>query len=130
LGEATISPGKSRQQEFTSEEQIQMNIGLVIKNRPPAGADDIDGFATAAFHHKEENRTMKSSIVWPLGVVCAVGLMSGCGGNDNVPIITPNGPTASADDLRTPESDALTSEESTLMSQADSEPDPAPKADL
>lgn len=73
---------------------------------------------------------MKSSIVWPLGVVCAVGLMSGCGGNDNVPIITPNGPTASADDQRTPESDALTSEEATLVSQADSEPDPAPKADL
>ncbi len=73
---------------------------------------------------------MKSSIVWPLGVVCAVGLMSGCGGNDNVPIITPNGPTASADDQRTPESDALTSEEATVVSQANSEPDPAPKADL
>ena len=73
---------------------------------------------------------MKSSIVWPLGVVCAVGLMSGCGGNDNVPIITPNAPTASADDQRTPESDALTSEEATLVSQANSEPDPAPRADL
>jgi hypothetical protein len=73
---------------------------------------------------------MKSSIVWPLGAICAIGLMSGCGGNDNVPIITPNGPTASADDQRTPESDALTSEEATLVSQADSEPDPAPKADL
>jgi len=73
---------------------------------------------------------MKSSIVWPLGVVCAVGLMSGCGGNDNVPIITPPGPTASADDQRTPESDALTSEEATLVSQADSEPDPAPRTDL
>lgn len=73
---------------------------------------------------------MKSSIVWPLGVVCAVGLMSGCGGSDSVPIIPPNGPTASADDQRTPESDALTSEEAALVSQADSEPDPAPKADL
>ena len=73
---------------------------------------------------------MKSSIVWPLGVVCAVGLMSGCGGSDSVPIITPNGPTASADDQRTLESDALTSEEAILVSQADSEPDPAPKADL
>ena len=73
---------------------------------------------------------MKSSIVWPLGVVCAVGLMSGCGGSDNVPIITPNGPVASADDQRTSESDALTSEEATLVSQADSEPDPAPKTDL
>jgi hypothetical protein len=74
---------------------------------------------------------MKSSIVWPLGVVCAVGLMSGCGGSDNVPIITsPGAPVATADDQRTLESDALTSEEATLVSQADSEPDPAPKADL
>ena len=73
---------------------------------------------------------MKSSIVWPLGVVCAVGLMSGCGGSDSVPIITPNGPTASADDQRTPASDTLTSDEAALVSQADSEPDPAPKADL
>jgi len=73
---------------------------------------------------------MKSSIVWPLGVVVTVGLMSGCGGSDNVPIIPPSGPTASVDDQRTLESDALTSEEAALVSQADSEPDPAPKADL
>jgi len=73
---------------------------------------------------------MKSSIVWPLGIVCAVGLMSGCGGNDNVPIITPNGPTASAEDQRIPESDALTSEEATLVSQANSEPDPTLLPDL
>lgn len=74
---------------------------------------------------------MKSSTVWPLGVVCAVGLMSGCGGSDNVPIVTPPGaPAASADDLRTLESDALTSEEATLVSQADSEPDPTPRTDL
>ncbi len=74
---------------------------------------------------------MKSSIVWPLGVVCAVGLISGCGGSDSVPIITPPGaPVASADDLRTLESDALTSDEATLVSQADSEPDPTPRTDL
>ncbi|MFZ1802793.1 MAG: hypothetical protein WAU05_02610 [Nitrospira sp.] len=73
---------------------------------------------------------MKLPIVWPLGVVCAVGLMSGCGGSDNVPIITPNGPTASADDQLIPQSDALTSDEAALVSQANSEPDPAPKADL
>jgi hypothetical protein len=73
---------------------------------------------------------MTSRMLLSLGLVCAVGLMSGCGGNDNVPIIPPSSPTASADDQRTPESDALTSEEATLVSQADSEPDPAPKADL
>lgn len=74
---------------------------------------------------------MKRPMLWPVGVVCAVGLLSGCSGNDNVPIITPpSGPTASADDQRTPESDALTSQEAALVSQANSEPDPAPKADL
>lgn len=73
---------------------------------------------------------MKSPIFWPVGVVFAIGLLSGCGGNDNVPIITPSGPTASAEDQRTPESDALTSEEAALVSQADSEPDPASLPDL
>ncbi len=66
-----------------------------------------------------------------LGVACAVGLLSGCSGNDNVPIVTPpSGPIAAADDQRTPVSDALTSDEAALVSQADSEPDPAPKTDL
>lgn len=73
---------------------------------------------------------MKSPLFWPVGVVFVIGLLSGCGGNDNVPIITPSGPTASAEDQRTPESDALTSEEAALVSQADSEPDPAPLPDL
>ena len=74
---------------------------------------------------------MKSRIYTTLGLVVTVGLMSGCGGSDNVPIITPpSGPTASADDQRMPESDALASDEAALVSQADSEPDPAPKADL
>jgi hypothetical protein len=73
---------------------------------------------------------MKSPIFWPVGVVFAIGLLAGCGGNDNVPIITPSGPTASAEDQRTPESDTLTSEEAALVSQADAEPDPAPLPDL
>ena len=73
---------------------------------------------------------MKAPVYSALGLVVAVGFLSGCGGSDNVPIIPPSGPTASADDQRTPESDALTSEEAALVSQADSEPDPAPKADL
>jgi hypothetical protein len=73
---------------------------------------------------------MKSPLIWPVGVVFTIGLLSGCGGNDNVPIITPSGPTASAEDQRTPESDALTSEEAALVSQAASEPDPAPLPDL
>jgi hypothetical protein len=67
-----------------------------------------------------------------LSFMFAVGL-SGCsGGNDTVPIIAsgPGGPTAAAEEQRTPESDALTSDEASLVAQADSEPDPAPKQDL
>ena len=73
---------------------------------------------------------MKPPMFWLLGVACAVGLMSGCSGSDNVPIIAPNGPTASADDQRTLQSDALTSAEAALVSQGNSEPIPAPKPDL
>lgn len=73
---------------------------------------------------------MKPPMFWLLGVLCAVGSLSGCSGNDNVPIITPGGPTASADDQRIPQSDALTSDEAALVSQADSEPVPAPLPDL
>ncbi len=73
---------------------------------------------------------MNPFIYSTLSLALAVGFLSGCGGNDNVPIITPSGPTASAEDQRTPESDALTSEEAALVSQADSEPDPAPLPDL
>jgi hypothetical protein len=83
-----------------------------------------------AFHLFEENRAMNPRIFLPLGLVCSIGFLSGCSGNDNVPIITPSGPTASADDQRTPESDALTSQEASLVSQAESEPNPAPKPDL
>ena len=67
---------------------------------------------------------------WPLGVACAVGLLSGCSGNDNVPVITPSGPTAAVEEQRIVQSDALTAEEASLISQADSEPAPALLPDL
>lgn len=74
---------------------------------------------------------MKQPLVCLLGTVCIAGLLSGCGGSDNTPaLLTPSGPTASVEDQRVPQSDALTSEETTLMSQAESEPDPAPLLDL
>jgi hypothetical protein len=73
---------------------------------------------------------MKTRVYSSLGLIFAVGLMSGCSGNDTVPIIPPSGPVAMVDDLRTPKSDALTSEEAALVSQADSDPDPAPLPDL
>jgi hypothetical protein len=83
------------------------------------------------FTVKEENRAMKPPMFWPLGIISIVGFLSGCGGSDNVPLTAPPGaPIASADDQREPQSDALTSEEAALISQADAEPDPAPKADL
>ncbi len=73
---------------------------------------------------------MKSLVYSTLCLALAVGSLSGCSGNENVPIITPSGPTASADDQRIPQSDALTSDEAALVSQANSEPHPAPKPDL
>jgi len=73
---------------------------------------------------------MRPPMLGPLGVIFAIGLLSGCSGNDNMPIITPSGPTASADDQRTPQSDALTSDEAALVSQANSEPVPALLPDL
>lgn len=73
---------------------------------------------------------MKPSMFWLLGIPCAIGLLSGCSGNDNVPIITPSGPTAAVEEQRAPQSDALTSDEAALVSQAESEPVPAPLPDL
>ncbi|MBS0150042.1 MAG: hypothetical protein JSR31_03815 [Nitrospira sp.] len=73
---------------------------------------------------------MKRPMLWPLGVVCVVGLLSGCSGNDNVPVITPSGPTAAVEEQRMAQSDALTAEEASLISQAESEPDPASLPDF
>ena len=73
---------------------------------------------------------MTRPMLWPLGVVCAVGLLSGCSGNDNVPVITPNGPTAAVEEQRMAQSDALTAEEASLVGQAESEPIPALLPDL
>ncbi|MDH5739594.1 MAG: hypothetical protein OEY77_04650 [Nitrospira sp.] len=73
---------------------------------------------------------MKHPIIFYLSVVSAVGFLPGCSGSDNVPIITPSGPTAAVEEQRMTQSDALTSEEATLISQAESDPVPAPKPDL
>lgn len=73
---------------------------------------------------------MKSPMFWPLGVVFAIGLLSGCGESGNVPIIPPSESTAAVDDQQVPQSDELTSEETALVSLADSEPDPAPRSGL
>ncbi len=73
---------------------------------------------------------MKSYMYSALGIALAVGVLSGCTGSDTGPIVPAQGPVASAEDQRTPQSDALTSQESGLVSRANSEPDPTPKPDL
>ena len=73
---------------------------------------------------------MKSLVYSTLSLAFAVGILSGCSGSDNVPIVPPSGPTASADDQRTPQSDVLTPEEAAQVSQVNSEPNPATAPDL
>ncbi|MBY0248265.1 MAG: hypothetical protein K2Q17_11420 [Nitrospiraceae bacterium] len=73
---------------------------------------------------------MKSRVFLSPRLICLIGLLSGCSGNDTGPILPPSGSAASTDDQRAPQSDALTSQEAALVSQAHSEPDPAPKTDL
>ncbi|MCP9473222.1 MAG: hypothetical protein NNA30_10870 [Nitrospira sp.] len=74
---------------------------------------------------------MKSPLFGPLGIVFAIGLLSGCSGSDTVPVTSPTGPVAAVEDQRdSPEPEALTSEEAALVSQAESEPDPASLPDL
>lgn len=73
---------------------------------------------------------MKSLVYPSLGLAFAVGILSGCSGNDPGPIITSSGPAAAAEELRTPQSDALTSQEAALVSQGNSEPAPTPEPDL
>lgn len=72
----------------------------------------------------------KSYKLSSLGLVCAIGLMSACSGSENVPIIPPSGPTAAAEERRAPQSDALTSQETALVSQANAEPEPPQKPDI
>ncbi|HWF61374.1 MAG TPA: hypothetical protein VN666_13830 [Nitrospira sp.] len=83
---------------------------------------------------------MRSVTCLALSFMFAVGVLSGCSGSDGAPIIAPSpaptavnrqGPqSAIGDDQRETQSDDLTSEEVALVSQADSDPDPAPKQDL
>lgn len=74
---------------------------------------------------------MKPPMLGPLGAIFAIGLLSGCSDSDTAPIIMPpSGPSAAVEEQRTPQSDALTSDEAALVSQADSEPIPAPLPDL
>ena len=74
---------------------------------------------------------MKSINLSALGLVLAVGILSGCSGSgsDNPPIVS-NGPAAAIEDQRIPQSDALTAAEASQATQASTEPAPASKPDI
>ncbi|MDN5941723.1 MAG: hypothetical protein L0H94_07555 [Nitrospira sp.] len=74
---------------------------------------------------------MKSPVLSALGLALAVGIVAGCSGSDNTPIVSTGPPTAAVEeDQRTPQSDALTDAEVSLVNQANAEPVPAQKPDL
>jgi hypothetical protein len=57
------------------------------------------------------------------GLTLTVGILSGCSGSDSAPVISSGSPSAaSADDQRTPQSDALTQAEAAQVDQANAEP--------
>lgn len=73
---------------------------------------------------------MKSPVLSALGLALAVGIVSGCSGSDNPPIVSSGPASAAAEDQRVPQSDALTSAEVAQVNQADAEPAPPQKPDL
>ena len=74
---------------------------------------------------------MKSPVLSALGLTLAVGILAGCSGSDNPPIVSSGQPAAMAgEDQRVPQSDALTAAEASLVNQANAEPAPAQKPDL
>jgi hypothetical protein len=73
---------------------------------------------------------MKSPVFSALGLVLAVGILSGCSGSDNPPIVSSGPAAAAAEDQRVPQSDALTAAEASQVNQANTEPEPAQKPDI
>ena len=76
---------------------------------------------------------MRPLVSSALSFALAAGLLTGCNGSgdDNTPIV-PNGPpvVAAEEDQRTPQSDAMTAAEASLVNQANAEPSPGQKPDL
>ena len=74
---------------------------------------------------------MRSPILSALGLALTVGILSGCSGSDNPPIVSSAPPTTAAvDDQRVPQSDTLTAAEAGQINQANAEPAPAQKPDI
>lgn len=72
---------------------------------------------------------MKLPALSALGLALAVGILSGCSGSDNQPVVS-SGPAAAAEDQRVLQSDALTAAEASQVNQASAEPEPAQKPDI
>ncbi|MDF0645410.1 MAG: hypothetical protein P0111_15375 [Nitrospira sp.] len=76
---------------------------------------------------------MKSRIHPSLSLLFAVGLLSGCGGNDGASspaVVSSEATAAPTDDQRAPQSDALTPAEVAQVNQAGTEPEPPKKPDM
>ena len=73
---------------------------------------------------------MKSINLSALGLALAVGILSGCSGSDNPPIVSSGPAAAAVEDQRIPQSDALTAAEASQATQANTEPAPASKPDI
>jgi uncharacterized lipoprotein YajG len=73
---------------------------------------------------------MKSLVLSVLGLALAVGMLSGCSGSDNPPIVSSAPSAAAADDQLVTQPDALTAAEASQVNQADAEPAPPQKPDL
>jgi hypothetical protein len=73
---------------------------------------------------------MKSPALSALGLALAVGILSGCSGSDNPPVVSSGPAAAATEDQRVPQSDALTAAEAGLVNQANTEPAPVQKPDF
>ena len=73
---------------------------------------------------------MKSSESRALSLAFTIGLLSGCSGSDNPPVVMSGPAAAATDDTRVPQSDNLTAAEMAQVNQANAEPVPPPKPDL
>ncbi|HKC95842.1 MAG TPA: hypothetical protein VKB81_17650 [Nitrospira sp.] len=66
---------------------------------------------------------MKRMMLVAGGLTLTVGMLSGCSGSDSPPVMSSGSTSAAtADDQRTPESDALTQAEVAQVNQANAEP--------
>ncbi len=73
---------------------------------------------------------MKSPVLSALGLALAVGMVSGCSGSDNPPIVSSGPAATAAEDQHIPQSEGLTAAEASQVNQADAEPAPPQKPDL